>query len=101
MPISLENRRKLIFGYPRLQNQFFVVFSRISILGYMMLHDSNINVAIAVSLLYWNSLYDLRKPKCIIPPLTIGWAKRVRLPDKVTGLESGRPIFFVLLGPKR
>ena len=53
----------------------------------MLLHNLNINVAIAVSLLYWKSLYDLQKPKCINPTLAIGWAKRAWPPDKVRGLE--------------
>ena len=30
---------------------------------YMLLHNLNINVAIAVLFLYWKSLYDLQKPK--------------------------------------
>ena len=66
----------------------------------MLLHNSFINVAIAVSLLYRKSFYDLQKPKCINPTLAIGWAKRAWPPDKVRGLESGRPIFFASLDPK-
>ena len=41
----------------------FLRFSRkVSTLGYMLLHNTNINVAIAHILLYRKSLYDLQKP---------------------------------------
>ena len=43
---------------------FLAVSSKISVLGDMVLHKSEINVAIANILVYRNSLYDLPGPKC-------------------------------------
>ena len=56
---------KLLFLATRYSHKIsFLWFSRkISILAYMLIHKSNINVAIANILLYWKSLYDLQKPR--------------------------------------
>ena len=61
-PIA-KNHRNLCTSWS--QKPFFLaVSSKISILGDMLLHKSDINVAIANILVYQNSLYDLPEPKC-------------------------------------
>ncbi len=58
-----ENGEKLILR-PRVAKISFSRFYRkLSILGYMLLHKSNINVTIAVILLYRKSLYNLQESR--------------------------------------
>ena len=67
---------KCLFFVKIAKNRFFLrewwkisflrFYRKISILGYMLLHNSYINVAIANILLYRKSLYDLPRRKCKI-----------------------------------
>ena len=62
--LFLEKIRKNQFSATRYLKIGFLRFSqKVSILGYMLLHNLYINVAIAVILLYRKSLYDAQEPR--------------------------------------
>ena len=46
------------------KNRFSAIFSKISILWYVLLHKLYINMGISHILMYRNSLYDLPWPQC-------------------------------------
>ena len=56
-----ENPQKLIWANCCVKIGFSRFSRKVSILEYMLLHKSNINVAIAVILLGRKSLYDLQE----------------------------------------
>ena len=61
--LLLEKIAEYRFFHREWRKISFLRFSRkVSTLGYMLLHNANINVAIAHILLYRKSLYDLQKP---------------------------------------
>jgi hypothetical protein len=72
----------------------FSKFSRKpSTLAHMLLHKSNINVAIPDILSYKQSLYNHQKPKYK------NSGKKGVAPDRVTTFQRGRPNFFDCLDP--
>ena len=65
----------------------------------MLLHNSNINVAIPVILLYQKSLYDLQRPKYKNPNLRMN-KKWVRPILRGPPIELGLQLFLVNLNPQ-
>ena len=60
-PTVYKNEKKAMIGQSRVQKNGFSQFlPNLSILEYMLLHNTNINVAIAHILVCRNSLYDLQ-----------------------------------------
>ena len=76
-------------------------YRKISILGYMLLHKSNINVAIANILLYRKSLYDLPRRKYKIIKNWCGRGQKGRGSSKCHIGEKFYPSQFGHLGSSR